>query len=316
MKHDLSNDEQLPRKYLQFPLFLIRDMFNDKVGTINKIIKYGIYRMSKAIEYDLHNVARQTIFELYRGDLSFDIIVGLNSHNFEYVGKDENYNGFSGDVFNPDLEIDELLHAFSTDAELKARCIEFYCVRQTLSVLSMNTNSIERILQVGKEIERITPDNEVMPMIGKHTLFHFRDNDKTENEIAQLLAYIAIRSIIGKKAYTKTNKPHIIARMFGYSSVKVLLDAESNELVKKYCTRHHYQKILLSLAIDWNVCIYSNRTRGIYVSIANSCSLEKLIEIAEQKKRSKREADYLKMKRDAIDKVMNKISLTATNTTE
>jgi hypothetical protein len=63
------------------------------------------------------------------------------------------------------------------------------------------------------------------------------------------------------------------------------------------------------------VCIYSNRTRGIFVSIAINFPLEKLIEIADQKKRSKREADYLKMKRDAIDKVMNKQSRTATNTT-
>jgi hypothetical protein len=161
----------------------------------------------------------------------------------------------------------------------------------------------------------MTPDNEVMPMIGIHILLHFRDNDKTENEIAQLLAYIGIRSILGQKKYMKTNKQHIIARMFGYSSVKVLQDAESNELMKKYSTRYHYEKIIKSLAVEWNVCTYSNRTRGIFVSIAINFPLVKLIEIAEQKKRSKREADYLKMKRDAIDKAMKKQSCTATYTT-
>jgi hypothetical protein len=299
MKSDLTDDAQLPRKYLQFPLFLIRNMFNDKEATINNIIKYGIYRMSKAIKYDLRNVARQILFEQYRGDLNHAIRKCLTRIDFQYVGKDDDYNGFSGDEFNPDLEIDELLEAFAYDAELKAHCIEFYSVRQALQVVSV-TGNIEGILEIGKSIEKDIIAGQVMPMIGLHILFDFRDNDKTEKDIAQLLAYIAVRSVIGEKAYAKTNKDHIVCRMFGYASIKETIGLELAELHKKYLLRYHVEKVLKALEMDWNVCIYSNRTRGIYISISKKFPLQKLVEAAEKKKQAKREIEFEKLKQSII----------------
>jgi hypothetical protein len=302
MKFDLTDDEQLPRKYLQFPLFLVRDMFKDKQGTISKMFEYGIYKLSKSIKYDLRNVARQTIYEHYRGELNHQIKQQLTSHDLKYFGSDDDYNGFANDMFEPEDEINELLQAFANDTELESLCVEHHCVRQSLKTLSI-TGNIGYILERGKAVEKLIQPGEVMPMIGKHTLFNFRDEDKSVFEIAQLLAYIAIRSIIGERKYTKTNKQHITARMFGYKSINEV--KKISELHKKYSNRYHIDKTLKALELDWKVCIYDNRTRGLYISISNKLPLQKLVEIAEQKKLSKREKDFNEKKRSIISTALN-----------
>ena len=309
LKFDIEQGEEFPRKYLQFPIFLLSDMFNDRVKTINNILLYGVYRMANAIEYDLHEVARQTIFEHYRGDLITAIKICFNKYNFEYIGHDQDYCGFRAPngFFEPEDEINELLQLFNHDSDLKEYCIEFYCIRQSLLVLNMTSANrgllIESILKTGKAIQKSIPPKEVLPMVGKHILFHFRDNEKKENEVAQLLAYIAVRSIIGEKNYIKTNKQHIVARMFGFGSVKNIKNIKSEDLFNKYSKRHHIDKLLLALQLDWNICIYSNRTRGLFLSLSKYFSLQKLIEIAEQKKKSKRVNDFLEMKRNLIKDV-------------
>lgn len=56
-------------KYLQFPLLLIREMFINKEDAINKIIKYGIYNYSTKFHYQKSEVAKQLIYDNYRGNL-------------------------------------------------------------------------------------------------------------------------------------------------------------------------------------------------------------------------------------------------------
>jgi hypothetical protein len=60
-------------------------MFDNKTDTINRIIKYGIYRLSKGIEYDLTNVARQTIYHIYRGEINSQIRRLMQNHVFERI---------------------------------------------------------------------------------------------------------------------------------------------------------------------------------------------------------------------------------------
>jgi hypothetical protein len=300
MDNDLADNNEFPRKYLQFPLFLIREMFVQKEATINKIINYGIYRMGMNQKYDLSNVARQIVYEHYRGNLSTEIKRRLNNYDLEYFGQDEDYNGFSGTTFEPIDELNEISVLLDKDPQLKTLCIEFHCTRQSMQILNI-TGNIENIIKCAKQTEKRINAKEVFPMIGKHTLFHYRDNHKTETELAQLLAYIAIRSIIGEKGFTKTNKPHIICRMFGYKSIKDIESITVSDIFKKYSNRYHIDKTLKALELDWHVCVYSNKTRGLFISLSNKIPLKKLVEIAEQKKRSKREKDFYDQKCSIIN---------------
>jgi hypothetical protein len=91
--------------------------------------------------------------------------------------------------------------------------------------------------------------------------------------------------------------------MFGYKSINEV--KKISELHKKYSNRYHIDKTLKALELDWKVCIYDNRTRGLYISISNKLPLQKLVEIAEQKKLSKREKDFNEKKRSIISTALN-----------
>ena len=125
-------------------------------------------------------------------------------------------------------------------------------------------------------------------------LIDYFKNEKSEFDIALLLAYMAIRSILGKKQYVKTNTKHITARMFGYSSHKAIPDELTpaiKELIQKYSSRHHMSKLLMQLKLNWHVVIYSRNTRGLYVGIG--VSLDTLA-MAGEKRKQKFKIELLK----------------------
>lgn len=291
----ITDESEYPRRYLQFPLFLVKGMFTNKVETINQILNFGIYKYSQAIKYDLTNVARQVIYRHYRGDLNHEIWQQIQKHNIECIGFDEDYKGFVNGLFEATDEVTELLTIFEADTKLKDLCIEQYCIWQAFEWFALKGNSIS-IAKIGKQIQKQIPKREVMPMLAKHILMHYRDNDKTEFEIAQLLSYVAVKSTIGKSGYAKTNKQHIVSRMFGYASIKSTNGQTITDMHKKYLNRYHIDKVLTKLQLDWNVCVYANNLRGMYVSVKSKIPLDKLVIIAEQKKESNRIKELKKQK--------------------
>ena len=303
---DLRNESEFPRKYLQFPLFLLKGMLIDKQNSINKIIKFGIYNYAQSIDYDLINVARQVIYKNYNEILPPEITNKLSWYELEYFGTDEDYKGFTdmGTTFQPIEEINEILSLFKKDNDFKNTCINHYCVWQALKFLGITGNS-ENILIEGRKIEKQIPKGEVMAMIGKHLLFDFRDNPRTEFEQAQLLAFIAINSIIGTKKYTKTNKKLIISRMFGFASYTKMIEKELSEIQMKYLKRYHFDKLIQELELNWNVCTYSNKMRGIYISLKIKFPLSELIAVAERKKKSNRIFELKKLKADIQKSLYN-----------
>jgi hypothetical protein len=139
------------------------------------------------------------------------------------------------------------------------------------------------------------------PVVGvdRDMLFNYYRYQKTEFEIICLAAFLAIKSIIGKKPYDKTNKIMIHARMFGYTSPKELPE-ELTPLQKKYKTRWHMDKILQELQFNWNLKILWNHNRGIYISF--DLSLDKLAEIVDKQKRKTRLQELKEEKKRAIEK--------------
>lgn len=292
MKHDINNEKTLPRRYIQFPLYLLHDILRNKSEAITNILRYGIYHYAMAIDYNLENVARQICFHHYRRNLDSDIIEQLNKHDFEYFGNDEDYNGFSGENFNPEDEINELLKMFENDSLLQSLCIEFYGIIKALELLNLNGNTYT-IKTTAKRIKRQIKPKEVLPMIGIHLLFDYRDSEKNEFDIVQLLAFVSINSIIGLKSFAKTNKGFILKRMFGENI--------NDEILSKYEKRHHWEKLLFQLQLNWNINVYSNRTRGIWVSIGKKYPLQKLIEHAENVKAKNSIENFKKWKQQVIN---------------
>ena len=84
--------------------------------------------------------------------------------------------------------------------------------------------------------------------------------------------------------------------MFGENS--------ANEARDKYEKRYHWEKLLFKLQSNWNLNIYSNRTRGVWVSIGKKYPLSKLVEHAESVKAKNSIKNFKKWKQQIIDTTM------------
>lgn len=300
-------------KYLQFPLLLIRGLFTDKEKTMNDIIQFGIYRFAKRINYELHDVARQLMFYYYRhrSDLTSDLNKTMRMYvNDEMIEIDEDYNGFSFENFNPETAIQQIQEIFNTDHDFKNNAIEFYRMKQSYDFLGIKGN-LSNCLKAGKQIEKTIPENEPFPMINKNLLFEYRDHDKSEFDLMQLAAYISIRSILGKKSYCRTTQEMIICRAFGYASKKRLpgeMQPVIKELFSKYQKRHHIDRVKQHLELNWNILIYSNHIRGLYVALKNKITIDNLALIAETKKKKNQIAKLKDAKQEAKEKALQHLN--------
>jgi hypothetical protein len=308
--------EQSNEKYLQFPLYLMREMLIDKEGTINRIINYGIYRYSKKFKYDLKKACIQVMYYYYRRQYALTKYLEDKITEYAMQGKielDYDYNGFTGGGevnFDPEIELEGIAKIINTDIDFRNSIIEFYQIHLAYQSLGISGN-IQNCLKIGKQIEDKIPENEPMPMISKSLSFEFRDKDKSEFEIIQLCAFIAAKSILGVKSSVKTNKMHIVCRMFGYSSIKQLpptLPKSINKLFLKYSNRYHIDKVLQQLELNWNLITYSNNIRGMYIAMSNKTSIEQLALIAETKKQKNRIAELKKQKEDAKAKALQQLN--------
>jgi len=302
-------------KYFQFPLFLMRDLTTNKEQALNNIIRYGLYSMSLKIQTTIEDAAKQLMYCYYRDRASLpknlEGKMGLYI-NHKQLTLDEDYNGFNGETFNPELEIEQLLEIFKTDLEFQAKVIDFYKIRQAYKAIGV-TGDYTNAVRVGKQIQNSIPKGEPMPMMNKNQLFEFRDNDKKEFDLMLFAINIGIRSIIGQKSYSKTNKKMILCRAFGYSSVKHLPDIMP-ELFHKYSGRYHFDRLLKMILIgNWNIISYAEKMRGMYVGFKSKITKEKLAEIAEMNK-YKAKIEALKAENNAArEKALNKIKLQQTH---
>jgi len=172
----------------------------------------------------------------------------------------------------------------------------------------ISSGNFKRIEDIAKDIERLIEAGEPMPMVKAKHLWDFREGEKTESDKAQLAAYIAIGSIVGKRPYAKTNKQHIVSRMFGFSSHKAIpnkLQPTIKGLLCKYSLRYHIDKLIQELELNWHVCTYSHHMRGIYVGIG--VNKDTLALAGESKKKKIKIAQLKKGKSEAREKALKMI---------
>lgn len=132
----------------------------------------------------------------------------------------------------------------------------------------------------------------------------FYHNEKTEFEKVCLLAFLAMKSILGPKAHCKTDNRFLLSRMNGSAHSH---DFEKlSGALKKYTTEYQIKKIKNELKSSWSLKTYSRYTRGFYISF--DMKLETLIIHAEKnRKKSKQKARQLEEKA-VIDKVLKKLA--------
>lgn len=135
------------------------------------------------------------------------------------------------------------------------------------------------------------------------TFWEYYKNPHSTHDKITLLAFLAVKSIVGHKEYVKvTNQNLIYSRMAGYSKIRKTIPKD----ILEHCTRYKFGKIKLDLKEHYKVAFYSYHTRGQYIS--TKLDYKKLCSIAEQKKLSGRMKRVEQWEKECRNDVLGQIS--------
>lgn len=136
--------------------------------------------------------------------------------------------------------------------------------------------------------------DERLPLAGLHrsVFWNFYNNQVNDFQLACLVAYLAVKSILGKQLYCKLNNRFLVSRMAGHVHT-VELDFIPKEL-RKYLGRYQSEKLRNELEANWGINTYGFRTRGFYASI--DLPMKSLITQVEKNRKSRVEKQRLKTK--------------------
>lgn len=214
--------------YFNFPVELLTNYLFNPIDVLNDIYYYALWNYAKDlyVDYDTYNKVSKE--DLIRYNIDLDI-------------KEEGFN----DEENYTLR-DKLRFILAEDK---------YCV---------STGNVNRSIERGKELVR-KYNNTKPPFsnISTEIWFEYYKKEKTEWENIMLLAFLAVRSIIGEKGYCKITNDFLFARMCGLRT-KIKNKKELNKTVQKYYTEYYKNKIRTELELYWHLKTYNGR--GYYAS--------------------------------------------------
>jgi len=299
-------------KYLQFPLSQIREMFYNQKTVMNDIMDVGICRFAQKLPCDILDVCRPLLYDFCRHPEKLPTTLKKQVKGFinqELIGTLDDVN-FDQELIGS--EAASMADQFTKDApELLPLVYDYSRVHKAMGTLGIKGNT-GSILEHGRQIAAAALPGEPWPMISKNLAFEFRDNEKTEFDLAQLAGYIGIRSILGKKPYCKTNKNMILARMFGYSTFMQLQTADTDsytyDLVKKYSSRYWMGKVLQALELNWKILIEGKGLRGLYVGQGNKIELGSFILAVETRKQRRKINELKQRKEEARESALQQLN--------
>jgi len=264
------------RAYIQFPINLLRDIHANRFKAFDNMLNSGIYMRAKQLPTDPQSVARQMIYDYYsKGDFAEAIDNYAEAGNIEL---NPDYKGFdTAGNFDADAEIQQLVGIFATDSELYSNGfyhLQLHNIQYAADNLHIEITNPAAIFKAAQNIDSNAP-GAPFAMVTKDLCFRFRDNEMSEFDLMQFAAHAALTSILGTKANCKTNKQMILSRMFGYASPQAVPDpipANLAPMFDKYQKRHHIDKLLKQLKLNWFWAFYAYYTRGMYVARCDSKS--------------------------------------------
>lgn len=275
------NYSAMKNKYLAVNVCFLADLFKDKETTINNMLRGGLYRYASNIKLTLENAVTLCLYDyLNNKPLPGEVADIFNGYD---VQRDECF--VAGNFFAPDDIVESFNH--SDNEEL------FEYAQMVTACNNMGVNPANMFIYLST-CRNIKTTSTVVAMINKSKLFEFRDENKTEHELMQFACYVAIKSIIGRNKFAKTNIQYILSR--------ALPDAENeaqNALRIKYQKRRKFESIMQALELNWGVKRYSSFMRGFYLATDGKTSIEELALIAESSKKKNRVEKLKNSKRDA-----------------
>lgn len=274
-------------KYITIPLSSIKRLYTHPKTAINDIFDIGILQVSKYENIEEYSAIKQVLYCYYR---EYDKLTRYLKEMFEYLidngyfSPDEDYNGFSGNEFDPEDDILSIRTYINQahDKEFKDAIMQYHAVRQVKGVLNISFNT-GHIIDCANKLKSQVPEKDVLVTIKTDMMFDYLNNKKTAYEIDIFACYLGIRSILGKKEFCYTTRNMILCRMIGCKSkMDINTTRKTKELRKtydNYSKKRQMSKILDDLAaMNFISKIAIPPLRRTYISTKlNMISLEKAI---------------------------------------
>lgn len=177
-------------------------------------------------------------------------------------------------------------------------------IKASASFYELTLGSDKNTLDNGKMLYDSIPTNSPKVGLNRIVFWDFFTNDKSDFDKVCLLAFLAIKSILGPKTHCKANNMFLWSRMDGKTKTIDEVSELSKE-VQKYANRYQTENVKKELILNWHLIYYSRYTRGFYISF--KMTLENLIFEAEKKRKSTKEKKQKQLQNEALRKALERL---------
>lgn len=279
----------MAQKYLAVNISFLDGLFANKREAINNMIMHGIYRYSCNLKVNLRDAINACAYE-YLNDKPLPTAIKKNFREV-FLNRDECF--CDGEFSVPYRVYAQFMEDDNTEL------IEYARMITAAKNMCMRIGNVPEFI---KACKKLNPTSPIVAMINTSKLYEFRDSEKREIELMQFSCYIAVKSILGRNKYAKTNIQYVLSR-----ALPDVEDEAQNALREKYSTRRKFDSIMNALEWNWGIKKYSYFMRGFYLG-DSKISLEDLAIIAEKSKQTNKQKELKNKKQSARELALKKIN--------
>ena len=295
--------------YMNFPISFLGDAFIDVAKTINCIFRYAVFKHSENLEFGDEKARFKKAAEFFSikfGDSDRALMLGENLKD-----------GCRYSIKSPNASVNMvILWDFykNKKSEFNIACFCAFCaIKSILGSKEYVKSNKEMILaRMFGETKPITIEKRkdyapsVFTSASKAALYLWSEYDISSETVSKAIANGKIPSTMKNRAYQI--KKNDLLEWANERNLKKRISTEDiiTGLKEKYAKRYHIDKVLIELQLSWGLKLYSDHTRGFYLSFTKS--LEDLALINEQAKRSTKVEKLAEAKRRAKTFALNRLS--------
>ena len=297
--------------YINFPISLLKNAFINIKNTVDIIFDYAVYKQSQSLEYGDELAKMKAAADFFKINFG-DIKKSISS------AKDLQTNRLY-DLKTPNVSINiDILWDFykNKKTEFDIACLCAFCAIKSILggkeyVKSNKGMVIARMFGDAKQNAEIEYPDEFKTLTDAANYIFIKYEYRT-NPGALSNAYRS-GTLKGKKNTNNKTAPDIIKRDDLDTWYKTNIDKTgviknpNSALIEKYSKRYHIDTVLQELQLSWNLKLYSDHSRGFYLSFSKS--LEDLAVINELAKDKTKRNELIIKKRLAKEAALKKLGL-------
>lgn len=294
--------------YVNFPISLLKDAFKNIKNMIDLIFDYAVYKHSQTLEYGdelekMKDAAK--FFEINFGNIkgAISMAKGLQTNNlYDLKAPNASINiAILWDYYN------------NKKTEFDIACFCAFCAIKSIlgSKDYVKTNKGMILVRMFGEskVSNVSFPDEFNNLVDAAKYIY--DKYKYSTNAGGLSVALKAGALKAEKRTNNKKVSYLIKRSDLDEWAKTVINKNNTSrdknisLIEKYSKRYHIDAILTELQLSWNLKLYSDHSRGFYLSFTKS--LEDLAVINELSKRSNKESELTKQKRLAKEAALRKL---------